>query len=193
MPISEQEFPVSQAIGLRFSLGLRTGLDPDAAEHGAPINGHAITSLRSRWLHGCCKVCGHTFRPGDEVFVRDSGQVVHDMPGLRCNGSEAGNAEDSGGQSAFYRGLAEAWPMPDDVPLIQLREGHWLLAPPRAGLRRHACRVCGHSFRPMDHVVLCPCTPNAPRCRVAVHRDLIRQMHCYDQWLNGSQNRCLAY
>ena len=86
---------------------------------------------------------------------------------------------------SFFKGLAEAWPLPVDVPLVRLEGDHWLLAPPRAGFRRPACRVCGHSFLPLDHVVICPCDPVNPRCRVAVHRDIFRQMHCYDQWVQG--------
>ncbi len=34
-----------------------------------------------------------------------------------------------------------------------------------------------------DHVVICPCSPAKPRCRAAVHRDLLRQLHCWDEWV----------
>ena len=140
--------PVSPDIAAQFSAGLAVGLDPDSAS-GSELAAEnrpqrTLTSLRSRWLHRLCPVCGHTFRPGDEVLVSPDGQVVHDLPGLRCH---SGHTEAAAGQvqaQAFFVGLAEAWPLPADVPLMRLKGDHWLLAPPRAGFRRPACRVCGH-------------------------------------------------
>ncbi len=188
--------PVSEQTA-RFAAGLAAGLDPETpnlrADRSATEASYAVTTLRSRWLHRLCPVCGHTFRPGDEVLVSPAGQVVHDLPGLRCHSGRTETAASGGQAQAFFAGLAEAWPLPADVPLVRLDGDHWLLAPPRAGFRRPACRVCGHSFRPLDHVVLCPCDPGNPRCRVAVHRDIFRQMHCYDQWAQGKNRRCLAF
>lgn len=193
----EPSLPVSPDIAAQFSAGLAAGLDPDSASGRelAADNGprRTLTSLRSRWLHRLCPVCGHTFRPGDEVLVLPGGQVAHDLPGLRCHGDYTETAAGHEQAQAFFVGLAEAWPLPADVPLVRLEGDHWLLAPPRAGFRRPACRVCGHSFRSLDHVVLCPCDPVNPRCRVAVHRDIFRQMHCYDQWAQGKSRRCLAF
>jgi hypothetical protein len=83
--------------------------------------------------------------------------------------------------------------LPTDVPLLRLTGEHWLLAPPRAGFRRHACRVCGHTCRPLDQVVICPCDPLQPCCRVAVHRDMFKQLYCYDHWRQGADPRCLAF
>jgi hypothetical protein len=188
---------VSTQVAARFSTGLAAGLDPDgAAGTELPAKGepqHIITSLRSRWLHRLCPICGHTFRPGDEVLAVPDGPVVHNLPGLRCRGGHPEAASNHARAQAFFVGLAEAWPLPVDVPLVRLEGDHWLLAPPRAGFRRPTCRVCGHSFRPLDHVVICPCDPVNPRCRVAVHRDLFRQMHCYDQWAQGKSRYCLAF
>ena len=190
---------VSPIIAESFTSGLSAGLDPDAAVHlesnSDDSQQRTVTRLRSRWLHKLCKVCGHTFRPGDEVRILANNDVVHDRIGLRC-GEYADNAASDVGIAKtldFYRGIAEAWPMPDDVPVVRLDADHWLLAPPRDGLRRPVCRVCGHSFRALDHVVLCPCHPINPQCRVAIHRDLFQQMHCYDEWRKGTTQHCLAF
>jgi len=47
---------------------------------------------------------------------------------------------------------------------------------------RAVCRVCGYTFREGDQVVVCPCYPDDPKCQAAVHRDLLRQLHCWDIW-----------
>ena len=199
MPNIEQGAKSSSVHDESFSAGLRTGLDPHTAEQDeSQRNGlslQSLTSLRSPWLHKLCKVCGHTFRPGDEVRILEGKEVVHDMPGFRCDGHDGltGLGDGLGRIVDFYEGIALAWPMPVDVPILRLEAGHWLLAPSRDGLRRPVCRVCGHSFRPMDHVVICPCRPNDPSCRVAIHRDLFRQLHCYDEWKNGLNRNCLAF
>ncbi len=196
---------------------MAAGLDPDAASGSdSSTSGqtrHVTTTLRSRWLHRLCPVCGHTFRPGDVVLLTPEGKAVHDMPDLRCKGLVAeGRIEDPlsristeggspiepcKGNRAFFDGLAAAWPMPDDVPVVRLEDGHPLLAPPRGGIPRRSCRVCGHSFRPMDHVVLCPCSVSSAvtrDCRVAVHRDLLRQLHCWDEWVKGDLgDQCLGF
>jgi len=172
-----------------FEQGLAAGLDPDSSVPAHTTGESAadrkiVTSLRSRWLYGLCGVCGHNFRLGDEVRILENGSVVHDLPGLRCAGGDApqdvGGAEDRG---RFFKGLATAWPMAADVPVKRLEPGDPLLAPPHQGHARAICRVCGYTFRVGDHVVVCPCSPGEPRCRAAVHRDLLRQLHCWDQWM----------
>ncbi len=196
----ELRFSVSSDVEEPFSAGLAAGLDPDASyQTSAALKSepqHLTTTLRSRWLHRLCPVCKHTFRPGDDVLLQAGNKVVHDLPGLRCASSEqAESTADVTANKAFFEGLEHAWPLPEDVPVIQLEPGHWLLAPPRAHSRfsRHACRVCGHSFRAGDRVVICPCDPVKPRCRVAVHRDILQQNHCWDQWQAGdSRDQCLA-
>jgi len=85
-------------------------------------------------------------------------------------------------RNEFYAGLEAAWPMPDNLPVKRLKADDLLLAPPRMGHGRASCRVCGYTFREGDQVVLCPCHPDEPRCRAAVHRDLLRQLHCWDMW-----------
>ncbi len=212
--------PVASDVERRFGAGQAAGLDPDAAGRREPSSSsqtrQVTTTLRSRWLHRLCPVCGHTFRPGDDVQVSPGETAVHDMPGLRCaplvaegrvDGSRPRISAEGASSSldppeatsqAFFDGLAAAWPMPEDVAVVRLEGDHPLLVPPRGGIPRRSCRVCGHSFRPMDHVVLCPCAqggrPADPRCRVAVHRDLLRQLHCWDDWVQGDlREQCLAF
>ncbi len=182
----------SHAINIQtvFEQGLAAGLDPDSPARPPtfmedPGDRKTITNLRSRWLHQRCKVCGHSFRLSDEVLIRGNGRVVHDMLGLRCGGERAGedDANESEDRAQFFMGLDAAWPMPADAPVVLLEAGHPLLAPPLQGHSRASCRVCGHTFRPYDQVVVCPCSPHAPRCQAAVHRDLLRQLHCWDEWM----------
>ncbi len=190
-----------------FNQGLEAGLDPDSpttlsTSAEEKEDRPAITHLRSRWLHQRCRVCGHTFRLGDGVRILKNGSVVHDMPTLSCweESSESDNADTVQDRNRFFAGLNEAWPMPEDVRLTRLEPGHPLLDPPYQGHARAFCRVCGHTFRPYDHVVICLCEPNTPRCRAAVHRDLLRQLHCWDEWMQriealraeGKKDICLG-
>jgi len=179
-----------------FEAGLAVGLDPD----GQPPGGHSDavgtrrpTTLRSRWLHRRCLACGHSFRLGDEVALRPDGWVLHDMPGLRCAGGEATMPPDPTAQRNFFAGLDAAWPLPDDITPLRLEAGHDLLAPPYQGHARASCRICGHTFRPGDQVIICPCSPEAPKCRAAVHRDTLHQLHCWDEWIRErSEPTCLG-
>ncbi len=192
-------FPVSAPVAAAFAAGLAAGLDPDTRPTGRPSHAdlatpqHVSTTLRSRWLHRPCPTCQHTFRPGDAVVLHPTGQVVHDMPQLGCPHDAPASAASTTDHNALFAGLTQAWPLPDDLPVLHLTPAHWLVAPPRAGFSRHTCRICGHSLRPGDRVVLCPCNPSAPRCRVAVHRDIVQQLHCWDQWQRGDASPpCLA-
>ncbi len=84
----------------------------------------------------------------------------------------------------FRFGMAAGLEADPGVPAADLRN-------PRpvhrtTGLRsrwlHRRCAVCGHTFRPGDQVVICPCDPVSPRCRAAVHRDLLKQIHCWELW-----------
>jgi hypothetical protein len=166
-----------------LAAGEESALDP--ANETIAIGGKATTTLQSPWLHLRCKVCGHTFRPGDAVEVGQGGRVVHATAELPCHGKGATswiNPE----ATEFFRGLDEAWPPPAGLAVYRLEVGHFLTAPPRAGFRRRTCAVCGHTFRPQDHVVLCPCFPQSPRCQVGIHRDPVHGLHCYDEWNPGA-------
>lgn len=190
-----------------FEQGVSAGLDPDghplalerSAVH-ATVSGtpeHHVTGVRSRWVSRRCPVCGHSFRLGDEVILYPDGGVVHDTPGLRCASEAgqqaAGSTPTSGTYTDFFAGLNQACPLPASVPVVQLVAEHPLLVPPQRGHARRACRVCGHTFRPFDHVVICPCFPNAPRCAAVVHRDPWRQLYCWDEWQRaGNTKTCLG-
>jgi len=181
---------VSEQSNIRkqFMQGMEKGLDPDAfiveEIQKADTNQTAVTHLRSRWFYQICDICGHNFRLGDTVQILPDGSVVHDMPGLRCVGDRVISQPEQHmtDRNEFYAGLEAAWPMPDEVPVKRLQADDPLLAPPRMGHGRAVCRVCGYTFREGDQVVLCPCHPDEPQCRAAVHRDLLRQLHCWDLW-----------
>src|SRR5205085_2866290 len=82
---------------------------------------------------------------------------------------------DSTSAAAFYLGLDESWPPPATLPVRRLelgtKVGDLLLAPAVSGFRRHRCAICGHTLRPHDQVVICPCRPEQPMCILAIHRD----------------------
>ena len=172
-------------IKTRFEAGLAGGLDEAAA---AIVEGVAVTGLRSRWLHRLCARCGHSFRVGDRVRVGEDGAAVHDMPGLCVPagiGAETISEAVSADRRAFLTAMEAVCSPPRLVPTLRLEPGHPLLASPSPGLRRAYCRICGHTFRLLEQVVICPCDPDEPRCRVAVHRDAARQLHCWDDWLRA--------
>ncbi|MCP4654562.1 MAG: hypothetical protein GY856_03980 [bacterium] len=167
-----------------FDAGKAAALDPANAP-AAVTGGRATTTLQSPWLHLRCRLCGHTFRPGDEIEL-SGGVAAHASAALPCAGA-AGSAPPASPEIAeFFAGLDETWPPPKNLAIIRLEDGHFLLAPPVAGFRRRSCAVCGHTFRPHDHVVLCPCFPDKPRCQVAIHRDPIHGLHCWEDWNPGA-------
>lgn len=164
-----------------FDQGISGALDP-LNEEILKRGGHALTTLRSNWLHRTCPVCGHTFRVGDGVEVQAGGRVVHDDPFLSCSQPRGPVADSPVAVADFFEGLLETWPPPKGLPIRRLIDGDLLLAPPRAGFRRRCCIVCSHTFREHDLVVVCPCNPHAPFCQAAVHRDPIHGLHCLDAW-----------
>lgn len=180
----------------QFEAGLAMGLDPDSqamGEEGNAGDTQRTTTLRSRWLHRRCSICGHSFRLGDEVVVRTGIGALHDMTGLRCAGGKNADPPDPAIKRLFFEGLDQAWPMPEGVKIARLEGDHYLLASPHKGHARAACRVCGHTFRPGDHVVICPCSPEVPKCIAAVHRDTLNQLHCWDEWVKArTGDTCLG-
>jgi hypothetical protein len=170
-----------------FQRGIEDGINP-SDDSARSSDGRTITTLHSHWLHARCPVCSHTFRLGDEVHIAEDGTVRHCSVLLACS-QRLDSAQQASHETAeFFRGLDEAWPRPDDVPIFRLEAGHELLAPPREGFRRRTCVVCGHTFRLHDEVVICPCSPNDPLCSAAVHRDVMNGLHCYEAW-NPAANR----
>jgi len=175
--ISDQAYADAES---RFVRELMQGL---GAAADVPIRGGGIatTNLYSPWLCDLCSICGHSFRVGDRVVVESGGAAKHCSSALPCAGGVSEVPPDPE-VNGFFRGLSEAWLPQHDVPVVRLEEGHDLVASPEGGFRRHTCAVCGHTFRRHDHVVICPCSPHAPKCPSAVHRDIIHGLLCYDGW-----------
>ncbi len=176
---------------IHFSQGEAAAADPENRE--AVLGGRAVTNLRSRWLHLRCDICGHSFRNGDAVEVGLDGKVSHASKELPCNGGDFAMTPDVVEAGEFFEGLDEAWPPPAGLCVKRLEQGSpqgdVLLAPPVAGFRRHRCAVCGHTFRPLDQVVICPCRPHDPMCILAIHRDPVRGLNCWEAWNPGQVQR----
>lgn len=171
-----------------FDRGIAAAMDPvndNAIEKG----GKAITTLNSYWLARFCPVCQHTFRLGDVVFIDEQGTVCHFSALLPCRKGAEVFPSVSKETSVFFEGMDETYPPPDDVRIVRLKEGDELLAPTSRQFRRRRCAVCGHTFRLNDHVVICPCSPNEPRCITAIHRDTIHGLHCFDAWNPGANKQ----
>jgi hypothetical protein len=175
-----------------FEQGLLAG----AESHSLPTGDSARITATSRWLNRRCGRCNHTFRRGDPVRVDPgSGDVRHLDPATHC-GSDADDVAASPAAEAFIAGLLQAWPAAGEVPVFRLAEGDLQVATPGAGPLAMTCLVCGHTFRPGDYVVVCPCAqdvddPRRAFCSVSVHRDPARGLNCWDDWLPaGRPRRC---
>lgn len=172
------------------------GLVAEAEPLSLPAGDSAMITATSRWLNRRCGLCNHTFRRGDPVRVDPgSGEVRHLDQALHCG--DADDVPDANpAVEAFVAGLLHAWPPAGEVPVLRLAEGDLQVATPAAGPLAMTCLVCGHTFRPGDHVVVCPCAQSAddPRrgyCTVSVHRDPARGLNCWDDWLPaGRPRRC---
>lgn len=173
---------VSQGeVSREFQSGIAVAMDPlndFAITHG----GKAVTTLSSYWLHRVCPTCQHTFRLGDEVEIGNDGVVRHRSVLLPCTKDAPEEMVLHQETAEFFMGMDETWPPPADMPVHRLFEGHELLAPPLNNFRRHTCAVCGHTLRPHDHVIICPCSPENPHCLTAIHRDPLHGLHCYEAW-----------
>lgn len=179
-----------------FRQGEQEAMDPDNKETVAGGKG-AVTTLRSRWLHLRCVECGHTFRVGDPVDIGADLKARHASPELPCAGSVAAAVSDPKEAADFFRGLDEGWPPPANLPVTRLEQGtkigDILLAPPLAGFRRHTCAICGHTLRRHDQVIICPCHPEKPMCVLAIHRDPVHNLNCWEAWNPGAvQKYCPA-
>ena len=116
--------------------------------------------------------------------------VRHHSPALPCShGVETGESM-SGDTRAevFHKALDDANPPPAGMHTERLLPGHPLLVSVRPRLH---CAFCSKTFRPYEMATLCPCSPDAPKCRLGVHRDPGRGNDCYDAWIaNGPLTRC---
>ncbi len=186
MPHDDREDGSSseQLVRCAFERGL-SGARNEASLSALESGASAITTLHSSWLQQLCPICRHTLRIGDLVQKSPEGQIRH-APGLAvCVGRDAIRSEFSADTLAFFSGLEIEWP--PKAPLLRLEASHWLVAPPRVGMRRNSCFFCGHTLRPGDTVVLCPCSPAAPLCSAAMHLDVRRGLHCYTEWDPGGK------
>jgi hypothetical protein len=189
------EHPRQTPVREAFARGIASGRDPMNAT--ALSGGVGVTNLRSPWLQRPCARCSHTFRRGDRVEVQPGGRFMHAAGTPFCGDDPARSPAAPEGEArpiepatspvrtAFYAGIALALPPPAGAPIVRLDPGHPLLAPAGPAFGRAACAICGHSLRPFDQVVICPCSPEAPLCRSAVHRDPLRLMMCWDDWKNS--------
>ena len=170
-------------------LGIELGLEPQAAFADDGVSGALTTRSSSWWNYRRCKTCGHTFRHGDRVLVDARARTAaHLVPGLACGTDpQRATAEDppaaGGDRDEFTAGLLATWP--PNVPVTQIRPDDWRIPRPGSGLRAPDCLYCGHTFRPGEYVVICPCKgfrgePTA--CGTAVHRDPAAGLPCWDNW-----------
>jgi hypothetical protein len=171
-----------------FQRGRRRGRDPV----NTGVDGVAVTSADSIWLADYCDECGHTFRRGDSVFVRYGPPLTirHHSPGLPCwsGDGEDGQVADEERARVFHEALDASNPPPAGTNTERLQPGHFLLVDVRPRLQ---CAFCSKTFRPFEMAMICPCSPEDPKCRLGVHRDPGRGNDCYDAWIsNGRLTRC---
>jgi hypothetical protein len=115
-----------------------------------------------------------------------------ESPAAESPAAESPTDESLGERGAFFAGIDRAGREHGDETAQRLVAGHWLLAPVQPGRPRHACPVCGHTFRPYDQVAICSChslEPDAPPppkdCPVAVHCDAGHRLLCLDDWVRA--------
>ena len=164
-----------------FDKGIEAALDKKN-KFALLAGGAATTEKQSRWLSQRCSVCLHTFRLGDVVMIDVDGSVRHDMDLLPCARVQATDqpVPASDQVESFFAGIDSVWPTPPEV--IHLAPTHILVARPKGAFRRRKCVVCGHTLRPHDSVLICPCDPARPRCQAAVHRDVLHGLPCWEAW-----------
>ncbi|MEB8343002.1 hypothetical protein [Streptomyces endophyticus] len=181
----------SPEVASAFDRGQQRGENPQVA--GA--DGPASTTLDSRWLgtwrrpgsrrREPCRVCGHTFRLDDTVYLHHSADgkltdVTHHLRNLPCSGrSTPSEMPDPRAQAAFFRGVDASDPSPETLHTVRLMPDDRALGHPR---QRNACFVCRHTFRLFETVVVCPCSPAERDCLKAVHQDPARGLGCFEQW-----------
>jgi hypothetical protein len=179
---------MSDDLGRRFERGRRRGRDPV----NTGVDGEAMTTADSVWLADYCDECGHTFRQGDRVFVQYGPPLVvwHHSTALPCSHSveSGGETPDDARAQLFHQALDAANPPPAGMHTERLLPGHRLLVPVQPRLH---CAFCSKTFRPYEMAVICPCSPEDPKCGLGVHRDPGRGNDCYDAWVaSGPLVRC---
>lgn len=191
----------------QLMLGIHAGEEPQAAFTDDAASGVLITKSSSWWNHRRCHTCGHTFRRGDRALIDSPARTAqHLMPRLTCGSAPgtprtpgalgalgaaepAGGAEGTGDRDEFALGLMSTWP--PNMPVTRLAPDDWRIPRPGDGRQAPTCLYCGHTFRPAEYVVICPCQPDRPACGAAVHRDPAAGLPCWDRWRpDGTLARC---
>ena len=159
-----------QAEVCEFYRGLGEGRDRNAP---APAPGvEAVTTPSSKWFGLLCPESGHTFRRGDRVrFGAGFEPHLINLP----------QETPSGDVTEFLRGL-EKGAGQTVTPRRIVAPGDPLLGWIRGKIPRRRCAICGHTIRPYEIVVTCPCEPRQPLCELPVHQDPSRSLACYDAW-----------
>jgi len=179
-----------------FRMGIRAAFEPPPDDEGTADQ--ATTTLMSWWNHLQCETCGHTFRRGDRVrHDAQTSAVAHLDPALNCGApvdaaapvTADTPADGTDDLSEFADGLDTTWPPAGDTPVTRLEPGDWRTMEPRPPLARARCLYCGHTFRNSEHVIVCPCSPSAPACGAAVHRDPAAGLICWESWQPSGQVR----
>jgi len=191
---AETEAAPPSEVAAQLALGIERGLEPQAVFADDDATGVVTTRSASWWNSLRCKTCGHTFRPGDRVLVDTVRRTAqHLVPGLACGtdpdagGPGAASASADGRERAeFAAGLLKTWS--PAVTLTRIGPADWRLPRPGSGRKAPSCLYCGHTFRPGEYVVVCPCKTalgERPACGSAVHRDPAAGLSCWEKWQPG--------
>ncbi|WP_433830905.1 hypothetical protein ACQP2E_12095 [Actinoplanes sp. CA-015351] len=184
--MSAPDLSSGEGIEAAFNDGQRNGEDPASMM----TSGRAVTTKNSRWFRSWCGICWHDFRLGDavQVTVDERGkiqEVRHDGDSW-CTGATELEPLDTDTATTFFRGI-ETFDPPVTPYLERLLPGHPLLQV-RANVRpkkaRFRCMVCTNTFRPLEQVVVCVCSPGEKVCALTVHRDPAHNLLCYDDLLS---------
>jgi hypothetical protein len=115
---------------------------------------------------------------------RPAQQVSHLVPGLNCALKEipGGYPDALGVAEEFARGFFSV--RPPGNRLTKLEKGDWRVAEVSPGRRRPVCLYCGHTFRPGEYVVICPCQAGGQEaaCGAAIHDDPASGYTCWERW-----------
>jgi len=179
----------------RFELGQADGLDPQPAADEMGSDGTATTNASSWWTGLVCDSCRHTFRLGDRVrSVPGLRTPTHLDPALKCGIVDSSVAltaappDDRQDAATFAAALVAAWPPLHGVPVARLEPRDWRIPKPGQAHRSPVCLYCAHTFRPGEHVVICPCLPSGlvdpatGGCGSTVHRDPAAGLPCWESW-----------
>ena len=180
-----------------FNSGFNASMDP--FNKNKLEGGIATTTLSSSWLYKKCHSCDHSFRLDDTVLIAENGQIYHDTELLRCFGQDEKREEIEYDEIYdFYNGILETYRPREGFSASILSAENpvisHLLAPAAHGFQRYHCGICTHTLRQNDIIVLCPCHPENPQCRMAIHWDPFRGLNCWGEWSSRKAEKyCPAF